>query len=317
MGIVLKEKAPNPTLAKGYSIAITAMVIWSFTAIFIRYLTEYYHLPALVLAFWRDAFATFGLASFLGIKCRKLLRIGKSSLIFFSQYGFVLALFNATWTVSVAQNGAAVATMLAYSSVAFTAVIGNRLYGERLGKYKISAVILSMIGALFVSGAYDITNWRIDALGVSSGLVSGLAFGGYSLMGKAASNRSINPWTTMTYTFGWAAVYLLLFNLIFPESNDLGRIGSLFWLNGSWIGWLILLVLAVGPTIGGYGLFTVSLTYLPASVAQLIATLEPLFTAVLAYLLLDERFSITQLIGGVFIICGVVIILLRQELNGR
>ena len=43
-------------LTKGYLIALVATTFWSTTGVFIRYLTETYHLPPLVLAFWRDLF---------------------------------------------------------------------------------------------------------------------------------------------------------------------------------------------------------------------------------------------------------------------
>ena len=51
----LKCNKPLPhRLTRGYLICITGTVLWSSTAIFIRYLTETYAIPALVLAFWRD-----------------------------------------------------------------------------------------------------------------------------------------------------------------------------------------------------------------------------------------------------------------------
>ena len=70
-------------------------------------------------------------------------------------------------------------------------------------------------------------------------------------------------------------------------------------------GWGVLLLLAVGPTVLGFGLYNVSLGYLPSSVANLIATLEPVFTAVIAYLLLGERLTGTQLVGSLMILAGV------------
>lgn len=74
------------------------------------------------------------------------------------------------------------------------------------------------------------------------------------------------------------------------------------------MGWAVLVMLAVGPTLGGYGLYTVSLSYLPASVANLIATLEPVMTALLAYFLLGERFTVPQLMGSALIIAGVILL---------
>ena len=54
-------------LTRGYSIAVAAAAILSTTAIFIRYLTQTYHIPALVLAFWRDAFVALTLLVILRI----------------------------------------------------------------------------------------------------------------------------------------------------------------------------------------------------------------------------------------------------------
>jgi drug/metabolite transporter, DME family len=85
-------------------------------------------------------------------------------------------------------------------------------------------------------------------------------------------------------------------------------LGDLFWLEQAWVGWAILITLAVLPTIGGYGLYTVSLGYLPASVANLIATLEPAITAVLAYIFLGETMTALQIAGGLVIISGVVLL---------
>ena len=56
----------------------------------------------------------------------------------------------------------------------------------------------------------------------------------------------------------------------------------------------------------GFGLYNVSLGYLPSSVANLIVTLEPAFTAVIAYLLLGERLTVVQLGGSLMILAGVV-----------
>jgi drug/metabolite transporter (DMT)-like permease len=67
-----------------------------------------------------------------------------------------------------------------------------------------------------------------------------------------------------------------------------------------------LLLLAMGPTLAGYGLYNVSLTLLPSSVANLIVSLEPAFTAAIAYFLLGERLSWVQVGGSLMILSGVV-----------
>ena len=87
-------------------------------------LPQTYQLPALVLAFWRDVFVTVSLFPVLIIFRPKLLKISKESILYLIAYGFVLAIFNALWTLSVALNGAAIATVLVYCSAGFTALLG-------------------------------------------------------------------------------------------------------------------------------------------------------------------------------------------------
>ena len=313
MSIAAVEPKPSSRLARGYLICVTATVFWSFTGIFIRYLIETYHLPPLVLAFWRDAFVALALGLAFALFKPPRLRFERRHLGFLIFYGIELSLFNSLWTISVALNGAAVSTVLAYSSAAFTAILGRLLLSERLGPVKIAAVTLSLLGCVFVSGAYDPNVWRLNLLGVVTGLVSGIAFAGYSLLGKTAAKRAIDPWTTLMYAFGFAVPFIFVYDLMHAWLPAGVASTQLFWLGGVLTGWGVLVLLAIGPTIGGFGLYMVSLNYLPVSVANLIATLEPMLTAILAFILLNERFTSPQWLGSGLIIAGVVLLRLREE----
>ena len=68
----------------------------------------------------------------------------------------------------------------------------------------------------------------------------------------------------------------------------------------------MLFLLAAVPTLLGFGLYNSSLVYLPSSVANLIVTLEPVFTAVIAYFLFGELLSAVQILGSLLILAGVV-----------
>ena len=170
------------------------------------------------------------------------------------------------------------------------------------------AVAVSLGGCVLVSGALDPAAWKLHLVGIVSGVFAGLMWAVYSLMGRSAAQRDLNPWTTLFYTFGLAACYLLCFNL-FSAGHIPGaatRLPDFFWLGKAWIGWLLLFLLSAGPTLCGFGLYNVALTYLPSSVANLIATLEPVFTAIIAYLLLGERLNGIQIVGSLLILGGVV-----------
>jgi drug/metabolite transporter (DMT)-like permease len=230
----------------------------------------------------------------------------------------VLAFFNALWTLSVALNGAAVATVLVYCSAAFTALLGWWLLREPLGWGKIAAVIFSLAGCVLVAGAYDPASWHVNPGGIFAGVLSGLAYAVYSLMGRSAAGRGLSPWTTLLYTFGFAGVFLLFANLLpgGPLPGSAVRPLDLLWLGNAWGGWIVLFLLAAVPTVLGFGLYNVSLSHLPSSVANLIVTLEPAFTAVTAYLLLGERLTPVQMTGGLVILAGVAILRVFGERPG-
>ena len=299
---------PDSNPMRGYTIAIISAIILAFTGIFIRYLTQTYHLPPLVLAFWRDAFVALTLLPILGILRATLLRVRREHLWYLMFYGLMLATFNSLLTNAVALDGAAVATVLVYSSTGFTALLGRWLLKERLDWAKGLVVVLTLGGCVLVADALDATAWQVNVVGILTGVTSGLMYAIYTLMGRSASQRGLNPWTTILYTFGFAAIFLLIINLVFGGliPGTATQIADFLWLGDAVIGWSILFALAAGPTLIGFGLYNVSLSYLPSSVANLIVTLEPVFTTVIAYFLLGERLATLQIAGSLMILTGVV-----------
>jgi len=301
-------------LSRGYAYALVSAGILATTAIFIRYLTQTYQLPALVLAFWRDGMVMLTLLLVLRWLKPDLLRIERRHRGYLFGYGFVLALFNSSWTLSVALNGAALATVLVYCSAGFTALLGWWLLKERLDGIKLLAVAFSLGGCVLVADALNPAAWQTNLAGILTGVLSGLGYAVYTLMGRSASQRGLNPWTTLCYTFGFATLFLLFFNLLPGEfvPGAAVRIADLLWLGKSWVGWGILFLLAAGPTLVGFGMYNTSLIYLPSSVVNLIVTLEPVFTALLAYVLLGERLDGLQILGGVIILAGVVLLRMSE-----
>ena len=110
-------------------------------------------------------------------------------------------------------------------------------------------------------------------------------------------------------------MFMLGFNLL-SEGKIPGSAAcpaDMLWLGNAWVGWLILAVLAVGQTLMGFGLYNMSLRYLPSSTANLVVMIEPVFTAVFAYILFGEVLTAEQLVGGVMILGAVAVLRLGKE----
>jgi drug/metabolite transporter (DMT)-like permease len=157
--------------------------------------------------------------------------------------------------------------------------------------------------------------WGLNTAGVVAGISTGLFYAVYSIMGRTASQRGLNTWTTLFYIFTFASIFMLGFNLLsggrIPGSAE--KLADMLWLGNAWTGWLILAVLAVGPTLMGFGLYNVSLRYLSSSTANLVVMIEPVFTAVFAYVLFGEVLIAAQLMGGAMILGAVAVLRLGKE----
>lgn len=153
---------------KGFVNALASAVVLSFTGIIIKLVSEDYHLPAIILAFWRDFFVVLCAFPFLFFLKPGLLRVQKSNKGFLIIFGFALACFNIAWTMAVTLSGASIATVLVYSSAGFTALLGHFLLKESLGLKKMASVTLCLAGCVLVSGATKIEAWQQNTLGIFS-----------------------------------------------------------------------------------------------------------------------------------------------------
>ncbi|HTP10697.1 MAG TPA: DMT family transporter [Anaerolineae bacterium] len=322
MELPLESQTTTPDRAhlnSGYTLGLIGVASWSTTAIFISYLLKNFPLQPLTLAFWRDLFVVGALVLLLAIFRRTALHVDRGQRKFLVLYGASLTLMNISWTLSVALNGAAVSTVMVYASPGITAIAAHFFFKERLSPIRVLAFLGALLGAFFVAKANDPTQWNGNAAGIVIGVLSAFGFAFYSLMGKAVSQRRINSWTATLNAFGVATIFLLPTALI---TLALGQVSApigtaaqynLFSLGTQWNGWLILFILAIGPTLGGYGFYTASLGYLPAGTANLLATLEPVLTTILAYLLLNESLSPGQFIGAGLIVLSVISLRLEER----
>ena len=295
--------------AHGALAALTGALFLSTTSIFIRHLVVHFDMPPLILACWRNIIVVSTLVPCMLLFNRRLLKVAPAHLPFLALFGLMLAGFNGMWTISVARNGAAVATVMVYCSVAYTAILGWKYMGERLDAVKFAAIGMCLGGCAMISGALQAAAWHVNFLGITAGLLTGLCYTAYSLMGRVTSTRGISPWTTLLYMFAFATFFLLLVNLTggrIPGSAVTP--GDMFWLGGSVEGWVVMILLGAIPTVGGYGFYNVSLTLLDASVANIIVSLEPVFTAVFAFVILGETLTPVQLAGSLLLLFGVAAI---------
>ena len=291
----------------GYLFACCATVCWSGTGIFIDALTSHYPITPLELSFWRTLLVVGGLGLFLlrGGHTRRAtnFRFGWREIPFYLVYGVIgVGVFNLTWSNSVAINKAAIATALLFCSPVFVVIGARWFFGERIRWPGFIAIALDLSGVFLVAGAFNVGALIDNFAGLVYAVGSGFTFAIYTLWGKMGARAGIRSSTAaLFYTFLFALCGLLAWGLV-QEGQQL------FITHLDLNGWLLLTLLAFGPTLGGYAFFGLAIKHLEAGVISIFNTLEPPIAAVLAWLLLGRVLNWWQWLGAVLIVAGVLML---------
>ncbi|MGE5137962.1 MAG: DMT family transporter, partial [Rudaea sp.] len=188
---------------------------------------------------------------------------------------------------------------------------------ESLERTKLLALGLTLAGMVLVSGVFKLGQLNLSLLGLATGFGTGVTFATYALFSRYATRR-YSPWTCLFYAFSFGLLFLLPLQILSgvdsaPLLGPAVVTSNLFVLGPAAGGWGILLLLALGPTLAGFALYTMGLSHLPASIATIIGTLEPVFSIILAYLVFGEVLDPLQLAGAALILWSVV--MLRPRSN--
>lgn len=293
---------------RGYLIAAASACAWAGTSPGIAFLLGR-DVPSLTIALWRDIVIVVFMVIVLAIVNRSLLRVKREDLRGLGIAGAIsIGLYHALWVWSVLLNGAAIAVVLIYLYPAFVTLGTWLLYRERITPPQVVALALSLAGCALVVRAYDPELLRLNGLGLIVGLLTALTHTVYVLFNQRRV-QTLNPWTSLTYTMGFGAVALAVLTLIVAprELAPPADTGSL----------VVLILLSIGPTLGGYGLFTLSLRYAPARIASLIVVMEVPIATLIAVTFLGEQLEWPQLIGMALILIAAVLPSAAAELSAR
>ncbi len=284
---------------RGYFLVLLSTMLMSTTGILIKFLLVDFNLEPLALAFLRVLIVASALGLILLLFKRSFFKIKSRHLLYFLLMGVLgVGMHQLLWVTSVQLNGAAVATVLVYIQPTLVAIVSVRFLAETLDRNKIIALILTLVGMILVAQAYDVSTLNVNGFGILVGLGTGFTWAAYALFGRYTSLR-YPAWSSLFYAFFFGALFLLPLQLLVHNTFSLGA---------QWAGWGILFFLSLGPTLGGFGLYTIGLSQVPASVVTLLGTLEPVFSIIMAYFLFGEVLNVPQLIGAGLILLSVILL---------
>jgi len=306
---------PSPSV--GYTLGFSAAIVWAATSPGIKYLLDTFGTPALTLAFWRDAFIALALGAALLVfgkrdaTGRHQLMVGARDLRSLALTGAIsVGIYHALWVWSIVLNGAALAIVLIYTYPTFVTLGARLFFKERIGGQQIIALVLSFLGCVLLVRAYDPAFLEVSWLGTLVGLGTGITHAGYVLSSQRAVTRH-SPWVTLMWTMLFGGLVLLVLTAVIQGPGTLLTVGA------GVTPWIVLLVLALGPTLGGYALFTLSLRHLPGRVASLLVLIEAPISTGIAVVFLGERLVWPQVVGIVLILGAALLPALALRLPQR
>lgn len=295
----------KPSPRTGYLLTVLAAVAWAATSPVLSYLLIHYNVAALTLAFWRDALIAVACLAGVGVSAlasgRGLPRLSRAELRGFALVGAIsVGLYHALFVTSIALNGVAVGIVLIYIFPTFVTLGARLIFKEAIGPTQVLALLLSTVGCALLVRIYDPAVLRVSWLGVLVGLASAVAHAGYVLFNQRAVARH-SPWLSLALTMSFGSLALLAL------SSAVSGPASLLEVGPGLTPWLILLGLALGPTLVGYALFTMSLRHLPGRIVSVVMVIEAPIATLAAVLLLGERIEPAQALGMALILIAAVL----------
>lgn len=294
---------------------LTAIIAISTASIFIRF-AQSEGMPSIVIAALRLTFATLLLTPVIMIKhLDEIKRFTRIEILFGALSGFFLALHFATWISSLEYTSVASSAVFVSTGPLWVALLSPLLLNEKLGRVAILGLLLSLTGGIVV-GLSDACSWnggiscpQLEGFlqgrqiwGNFLALLGAWAVTGYLVIGrKVRAGMSLLPYIFLVY--GMGAIMLIIFMLVLGHSP--------FEYGPKAYGWAFLLALV--PQLIGHSTLNWALKHMPATFVAVSTLGEPVGSAVLAIIILNEFPTQVGIWGGVLILAGIALVSSRKN----
>jgi drug/metabolite transporter (DMT)-like permease len=191
---------------------------------------------------------------------------------------------------------ASLLSLLLYTFPAIVAGAAVALGRERMDGRRLAALGLAFGGlGLVVAGAGA---GALDPVGAALGLGAAVVYSTYILVSDGIVAR-VRPRVLAALVCTGAAASLTVGSALLGELRP-GELTAAGW------GWLA--CLAVVSTVASISLFFAGLRRVGPTTASILATVEPLVTVLLAFLVFGETLGVVQVVGGGLVLAAVLVL---------
>jgi len=216
-----------------------------------------------------------------------------------------VAASNYFYYVAIQRTSVAVAIILQYTAPVWVLLYVVARGQQKLTMQRVLAVLVALAGialTIGIVGTKSASSLRIDSYGLIAAILASFSFAFYNVGGHSILARH-DRWRVLTWTLASAAVFWLFVN---PPWKIMAAQYSLAQ-------WTFLFVFSMISVLGSFSLYFLGLQYLEPTRAIIASCLEPVFSILLAAVLLGEGVKPIQTLGIVLVLSAIVIV----QLPGR
>jgi drug/metabolite transporter, DME family len=208
-----------------------------------------------------------------------------------------VAASNYLYYLAIQRTNVATAIILQYTApvwvLLYTVVRGE----QKPTAQRIAAVALAVAGIALVIGIFGAIGLRLDTIGVTAALLAAFSFAFYNVGGHSILVR-YDRWVVLLYT-------LLSASLFWMVVNPPWKIAAAHYAGRQW---LFLFGFSLVSVLGPFSFYFAGLQHLEPTRAIVVSCLEPVFSIVIAALVLGEILRPLQTLGIVLVLVAIVVV---------
>ncbi|QWU45978.1 DMT family transporter [Bacillus sp. NP247] len=275
-----------------------AASIWGGMYVVSKYVLDY--IPPLTLVWLRFIIAFVVLYMILKIaekKQKKKVTISKKDWLLFAWIGFIGYFISITCQfIGTKLSDAHTGSLVTSATPAFMVIFAALILKEKLTARRLLSTIIATIGVIIVIG------WDIEIGSYFIGTIilvgAAITWALLSIYVKIASAR-FSSLVITTYAIFFSLFFITPSMIWEFQSTSIEAINTYVILG--------ILYLGIVSTAGAFFLWNKGLELMDASIGSLFFFFQPIVGSILGWLLLNETLSSNFFIGGILIICSVII----------
>jgi len=254
--------------------------------------------PVFSLTFFRFLFATILIFAIM-IKKEENWKISKTDLPIFLALGIIgMVGYHVFFFSALKYTTATNSSLINATNPIITTILAIIFLKENIKIKNIVSILISFFGVLLIitNGDFGILlNLKLN-YGDLLMVIAAICWASYGIISKKASAK-YSPLKITSYAFLVCIIVLVPFVIMEKP-----------WVyipNTTAIGWISVMYMSVFASVGGYLIQQISIKKIGPSKTSLYINLVPVFSMILAFLILNENISFIKIFAGLFIAIGV------------